>query len=300
MNYSFHQVTSCNMCDASDTAFKVMGQRLNCSQGLNPKGKTGIAVSVIKCNSCNLIFSSPRPEPRSISDHYDMEPSEYWKEEYFTIDESYFLHEINKAKELLNFQNGMKALDIGGGIGKAHVALTNHGFDTTSIEPSASFRELAISKHKIPENKFILSSIEDADLNENNYDFITFGAVLEHLNNPSESIAKAMSWLKPGGLIQIEVPSSKHLIAKLYNWYFKLRGTNYVTNLSPMHEPYHLYEFGMESFQKHATQNNYKIAHFEYMVCSIYNIPSLLHPVLRQIMAATDTGMQLSIWLRKN
>ena len=29
-----------------------------------------------------------------------------------------------------------------------------------------------------------------------------------------------------------------------------MRGTNYVTNISPMHSPFHLYEFGLKSFEE--------------------------------------------------
>jgi hypothetical protein len=122
---------------------------------------------------------------------------------------------------------------------------------------------------------------------------------LEHLNDPSDSIIKAMKWLKKDGIIQIEVPSSNHLIAKIYNLFYKIRGTNYVTNLSPMHEPFHLYEFGLKSFKEHSKNNSYKIIHYEYLVCSIYNLPRILHPFLKFVMSKTNTGMQLSIWLKK-
>jgi 2-polyprenyl-3-methyl-5-hydroxy-6-metoxy-1,4-benzoquinol methylase len=287
------------MCNAKSEKFKTIGQRLNCSQGLNPKNKIGISVSVIKCKNCNLIFSSPRPEPNSINDHYKVDPNKYWKDEYFVIDENYFLYEINTAKKFLKSTRFPKALDIGGGIGKAHISLTKNGFDTTSIEPSETFRNVALNKYNISAEKFLLCSIENAKLKEESFDFITFGAVLEHLNNPSKSINKAMTWLKPGGVIQIEVPSSNHLIAKLYNLFFKLRGTNYVTNLSPMHEPFHMYEFGLRSFKQHAKNNNYEIAKYQYFVCNIYNIPKIFHSSLRYIMKKTNTGMQLSIWLRK-
>jgi len=54
-----------------------------------------------------------------------------------------------------------------------------------------------------------------------------------------------MSWLKTDGIMHIEVPSSDWLIARLLNFYYKIRGLDYVTNISPMHEPFHLYEFAL-------------------------------------------------------
>ena len=108
-------------------------------------------------------------------------------EEYFHIEKNYFKYEITVAKKLLK-NKGPHILDIGGGIGKTHVVLNKNGFDTISIEPSfLALKEIAISKFKLDESKFLHSSIEDASFEENYFDFITFGAVLEHLYEPSES-----------------------------------------------------------------------------------------------------------------
>ena len=52
-----------------------------------------------------------------------------------------------------------------------------------------------------------------------------------------------MKWLKPGGIVHIEVPS-KHFINKLVNIYYRLIGTNYLL-ISAMHTPFHLYEFSL-------------------------------------------------------
>ena len=126
-----------------------------------------------------------------------------------------------------------------------------------------------------------LAAVEDAEFPDESFDFITFGAVLEHIYDPSAVLGRALKWLKPGGIIQAEVPSSKHLMARLINFYFRLRGTNYVTDISPMHVPFHLYEFGLKSFQKNALLSGYELAEHRFTVCSIYHVPRLLHGPLR-------------------
>ena len=141
--------------------------------------------------------------------------------------------------------------------------------------------------------------IEEVDYPDSFFDFITFGAVLEHLYDPSAAIQKSLKWLKPGGLIHIEVPSSNYLIPKIFNFYFGLGDSNYVNNLSPMHRPFHLYEFGLDSFRLHSEQHNCEIAYHEYYVCDIYFIPKFLHGILKWYMKKTNTGMQLAVWLRK-
>ncbi len=288
------------MCGEETTKSKILGQRLNQSQGKRPRKKNGISTSILKCRKCALIYSNPLPKPTDIQDHYGVPPESYWNEEYFKVEDSYFAAQIIQAKKLIDFKSGMKVLDIGAGIGKCMIALTKAGFESYGLEPSRQFRERAISKMSIDSDRLKLGMLEELEYPEEEFDFITFGAVLEHLYDPSESILKAIKWLKPNGVVHMEVPSSDYLVAKLTNLYYRTIGTNYVTNISPMHEPFHLYEFSLRSFLEHSKQNNYEIASFNYYVCQVYFFPKFTHPLLSWYMDKTNTGMQLSIWLKKS
>ncbi len=193
----------------------------------------------------------------------------------------------------------MRALDIGAGLGKAMRSLQESGFEAFGIEPSAPFRDSAIAHMGADPQRLALASLEDAEFEHSSFDFITFGAVLEHLQSPSFSLGRAMTWLKPGGIIHCEVPSSDWLIAKLVNFYYKLHGTNYVTNISPMHAPFHLFEFGRRSFEMNGASLGYEIVHYEYLVCEITHVPGPLKAPFRRWMEATDRGMQVVFYLRK-
>jgi ubiquinone/menaquinone biosynthesis C-methylase UbiE len=286
------------MCGSKIDTHKILGKRLNCSQGKNPRGKIGITTTILKCTNCGLIYSNPQPVPFDIQDHYGVIPESYWKENYFVIDDNYFKYEITRLKSLIDFKEGMKSLDIGAGLGKQMIALGKIGFDTFGIEPSINFYERAISKMGIKPEKLILGQIEKLNFNENSFDFISFNAVLEHLYDPSGSILKALKWLKTDGIIYILVPSSDWLIGKIINLFYKLKRTDYVCNLSPMHEPYHLYEFGLKSFQYHAKRYNYDLAFYEYFVGETY-MPKAFNPILVPYMKQTNTGMMMGIWLKK-
>jgi ubiquinone/menaquinone biosynthesis C-methylase UbiE/rRNA maturation protein Nop10 len=298
IRYQFVSVDKCNMCGSDAKSHKIIGRRLNQSQGINPKSKLGITTTIVKCSDCGLIYANPNPVPFDLQDHYGVPPEDYWKESYFVVDDSYFQHQIETIKKLADFKAGMKSLDIGAGLGKAMIALSNAGFDAYGFEPSKQFHERAITKMGIDPKKLTLGMIEQVEYPANNFDFISFGAVLEHLYDPSGSIVKALQWLKPGGFIHIEVPSSDWFVHKLINLFYRLRLSDYVGNLSPMHDPYHLYEFGLKSFEKHASQHNYEIAFHEYDVCHTY-MPKVLDVVLKPYMKKTNTGMQLTVWLRK-
>lgn len=292
MRYEFRSISACNMCGSHD--FKMLGMRLGASQGLNPRKAEGIAVPVKQCRSCGLIFSDPQPVPERLTDHYGLPPEDYWADSnHWTWTPAYFATEIDEAKQLLDFKPSMTALDIGVGLGKAMRSLSHAGFDAWGIEPIPIFRDKAIEKMGLDPERVALASAEGAEFEEGSFDFITFGAVLEHLYDPALALDRAIRWLKPGGIIQAEVPSADHLISKLVNLFFRLRGTNYVTHISPMYPPFHLYEFTLRSFER------FNVVRHRYEVCSIYHVPQLLHPPLRWWMDRTDTGMQLTVYLRK-
>ncbi|MCQ4191436.1 class I SAM-dependent methyltransferase, partial [Methylocystis suflitae] len=211
-----------------------------------------------------------------------------------------FERQINRARKLVPFYEGMRALDIGIGLGHAVLSMQAAGLDVYGIEPSRPFLERATELKKLDKTKFMLVSVEEAELPPSYFDFVTFGAVFEHLFEPAQALEKALNWTKPGGIIHLEVPNSDYLVSKIVNSYFNLIFTNYVTNLSPMHSPFHLFEFTLESFKKHAEQLNYSVADHWIDVCTIRRIPKFLHPLLRWTMERTGTGMQLTVFLRKN
>src|SRR4029079_15102545 len=103
---------SCNMCGAGQEHLRPLGMRLNQSQGFNPKRLTGIAVGVRKCAMCGLVFSDPQPIPERFDDHYG-DAGDYWQDEYFADDPSYFEREIAGARSVLPACDKPTALDLG-------------------------------------------------------------------------------------------------------------------------------------------------------------------------------------------
>ena len=298
--YSFEEVNSCEMCGHATSNHKVMGQRLNQSQGFWPKRKTGVSVSVRRCSNCGLIYSSPQPVPLDLQDHYGIQPEDYWKPEYFRVEDAYFSRQIAAVKRLLPFAQNMIALDVGSGIGKGIIALERAGFTTYGFEPSISFYQKATAEMGVNPERLLLGSIEEVHYEDSFFDLITFGAVFEHLSHPARNLEKALRWLKPNGIIHMEVPSSRWLISKMVNLYYTFIGTDYVTNLSPMHVPFHLYEFDLRSFHALGRRLGFTVVEHYFDVCQIFYFPKFMHPLLRQFMKWTNTGMQLTVYLKKN
>jgi hypothetical protein len=65
-----------------------------------------------------------------------------------------------------------------------------------------------------------------------------------------------------------------------------------------MHSPFHLYEFTIASFERHAERAGYELASHRRLVGATY-MPRLLRRPVARLMQRTGTGMQLEVWLRR-
>jgi 2-polyprenyl-3-methyl-5-hydroxy-6-metoxy-1,4-benzoquinol methylase len=79
----------------------------------------------------------------------------------------------------------MTALDIGAGLGKCMTSLAHAGFDAYGLEPSVPFYERGLSEMKISPERLKLGMIEDIEYEDESFDFMTYGAVFEHLYHPA-------------------------------------------------------------------------------------------------------------------
>ncbi len=301
--YGFEVLSRCNMCQSSGESHRFVGRRLDGAHGMNPRKKLGLSTSIVRCRDCGLVFANPMPLPLNFDEHYAIDPELYWRQNESQLLEAHdFSRQIAIFRELFPGVERPKALDIGAGLGKCMVALEAEGFEVCGFEASRPFYQAAIDRTGIDPEKIELNNIHTAEYEPESFHFILFGAVLEHLDQPSESIQKAIRWLKPGGLIFIEVPSSRWLISRLANLYYRLTLTDFACNISPMHPPFHLYEFTLKSFQKNGALQSYRVARHQYHGCSTYLpkfLARFLDPIVKPFMKLTQTGMQLEIWLTK-
>jgi hypothetical protein len=133
LSYRFEPVAACDMCGADPGQFRNMGLRLKPEPG--PSIREPRRAS--PCRSRNAAIASwclpiHGPSQPASTNHYGA-AEDYWAEDYFTEEPGYFGAEIATAQGLLGFRQGMRALDIGAGIGKAMKAMMAAGFDTKGI-----------------------------------------------------------------------------------------------------------------------------------------------------------------------
>ena len=122
---------------------------------------------------------------------------------------------VAPRKDIAKYIQGrdLHILDIGCADGASGIYLKELGIAShiTGIEYDPDMGTVASAKL----DRVLIGSIEDPliieSLSEEYFDFILFGDVLEHLDNPWKVLAALRSKLKPKGRIIVSIPNTGHI-----------------------------------------------------------------------------------------
>ncbi len=117
---------------------------------------------------------------------------------------------IRRLSEFGSYIRNKRWLDFGCGLGGTLDELATEASFAVGLEPNKERASIAISKgHSVIDN---LADIETGSL-----DIVTMFHVLEHLTEPLITLAKLRMYLKPGGILLVEVPHSRDVLFTLYD-----------------------------------------------------------------------------------
>jgi 2-polyprenyl-3-methyl-5-hydroxy-6-metoxy-1,4-benzoquinol methylase len=202
------EIKHCPICDST-----------NFSQHLNAVDYTVSreTFSIMKCDGCDFLFTSPRPELSVLGSYYQSEDyishsdtSKGLISKLYKIARGFTLE--RKFRLASSFSNGKKLLDVGCGTG----AFLNHakskGLDVIGIEPDRGASDFA-------KKNYGLSVFDESKLDE--FEAASFGAitlwhVLEHVPNLNERLVQLKRLLHPEGRLFIAVPNPDSFDAKYY------------------------------------------------------------------------------------
>ena len=234
--------------------------------------------NLYECEKCGLIYIYPQPSPKELSKHYPEKYSVFAKKDeinhlrrFFSLLESIYLYSQYKS-DTFNYLKVFKAvfypikslfrstkiiedgnlLDVGCGLGYFLVTMKNLGMVSYGVEPGVIDYELA-EKYNLD---IFNGNLLDAKFEDNFFDVITLNHVLEHIDNPFETIKELNRILKPGGYLIIRTPIADSYAFQLFGEYWGQIDT-----------PRHLFIFKLNNLQKYGNMNNFKVENMRY--CSI-------------------------------
>ena len=207
------EITACPLCGSTGNSL------------FDHRTFRNIAVTNRICDTCGLVFESPRMSESEIE--------EFYKSEYRRLNqggsEEPVLKEIAiqraRAEALFNIffakvKKVSRHLDIGCSAGLLLAKFQEYyGCDAIGIEPGNAFREYAIRQ-----NLKVYSSLDELkQAGEEKFDLISMSHVLEHIANPVAYLIQLReSFLAQDGWLSLEVPNlyahDSFEIAHLYSF----------------------------------------------------------------------------------
>lgn len=170
--------------------------------------------STVRCKTCGLERTNPRPTADTIGIYY---PDSYAPYQSQT---ALLKQKFTMIKRIMGFEfrvlpntHGKRMLEIGCSSGNYMQEVRADGWIVDGIEFSEAAANIARQKGFNVQ----VSSLEKALPPLEKYDVITAWMVLEHLHEPVDALRKASEWIKPDGYLVLLVPSAKSLSRKIFN-----------------------------------------------------------------------------------
>jgi 2-polyprenyl-3-methyl-5-hydroxy-6-metoxy-1,4-benzoquinol methylase len=172
-------------------------------------------VYLLTCQECGTASTFPQPHPEELEQQYS--------EAYYGSGNVKFITAIERVIYALTQRRARwidtimgapgRILEIGCGRGILLKALSQLGHECQGIERS----NLAATRaQNTPGIRVYTTPLEQCQLPENYFDLVIFWHVLEHLENPADTLSRVSQLLRPGGWLIIEVPNLSSLQSELF------------------------------------------------------------------------------------
>jgi SAM-dependent methyltransferase len=244
---------NCPVCDSP--SFEVMGIRGNREySGADPKAEPHIKTDVARCKNCGFIYTNPmiRGMEHLELEHY--RNAEDYQASRVEDVSGMFRSRVNELKKL---KPSGKLLDVGAGKGEFLSEAKKAGYECEGVEPSDVFCQFAEKHYGVKMHQGLLG--ETDSVKGNKYDLITLLHVLEHVDHPNELMETFKDYMNDDALLFIEVPNTESTFLKIIDQFYKLKGLNWSSRLSPLHAPFHKYGYNPKSLRYILESHGYEV-----------------------------------------
>lgn len=224
----------CNLCGGHDVST------------LSDRSRSGKPLRTVICRACGLVWSDPRPH--DVRHFYEEDYRVSYKNTYAPKPKHVLraghvaLSRLEKIDQLL--ASPKSVLDVGTGGGEFAYLLQSLGHCVSGIEPNKGYAEYSIQEYGLMVQ---VGFVQDAVFSPESFDVVTIWHVLEHTEDPGAVLTLLRSWLKPDGILVVEVPNVESTCqaphstfheAHLYN--FNIVSLRRLAKKHGLHEAWHL------------------------------------------------------------
>jgi 2-polyprenyl-3-methyl-5-hydroxy-6-metoxy-1,4-benzoquinol methylase len=228
---------------------------------------------IVRCRSCGLIYTNPRPLPGTIIDSYARAADEDYAMESAgrSMNAHMCLHTVKK------FVSAGRLLEVGCSTGY-FLNAARLDFETHGVEPSRWAVAYARDKLRLDVKE---GTLDTAEWPRDHFDAAVMIDVIEHFTDPRAALDKVWTLLKPSGILYVVTPDIESLSARI------LRGKWWGLR------PAHIYYFSRRTLPAMLEKAGYEVVFqksygriftYTYWLSRLRNYPRLVRwPVERVI-----------------
>jgi 2-polyprenyl-3-methyl-5-hydroxy-6-metoxy-1,4-benzoquinol methylase len=168
----------------------------------------GHPLTTVLCRRCGLVWTNPRPSRDDVERYYATAyRADYARARTPTRRKILrgFLGAQDRWRGLrVLIRDGSRVLDVGCGAGEFVCLLRHRGIDAHGIEPGEEYAEFSRRVLGIP---ITTAAVDAAGIEPESQDLVTMFHVLEHVADPTRTLAMVRGWIRRGGLLVVEVPN---------------------------------------------------------------------------------------------
>ena len=200
--------------------------------------------SIYRCSNCDLNILKDKTGSYDLQNWYDggyrkeHGPKLSQKNEYKEIHEIAIQHQEDRINFLKPYINkNTKLLDVGCSTGSFIGSIKNYIKEAVGTDIDLGAAKFA---HEITGCKTFGGKFDESIFNQEYFDIVTSTHVLEHTFDPLSFLNTIYYYLKPGGIVYIEVPNLDDALLKVYDsktfknifyhiahrWYFSSESLN--------------------------------------------------------------------------
>ena len=182
--------------------------------------------TVVRCGTCGLMRTDPRPGPETIG--------RFYPEEYGPYRDTLVGPDDGRASPTPRWKNLVRRilapdtrqvptvrvgrmLEVGCASGSFLFQMAQAGWEVSGIESSGA----AATAARLLGYRMHAGTLDTAPNPDRPYDLIVGWMVLEHLPNPVQALRRLFAWSKPGGWLAMSVPDAGSLEFRVFRdaWY---------------------------------------------------------------------------------